>query len=105
LLNRSLKVFTKKKNGLMTEQFIIHLAREAFFTAFLVSAPILIASAIVGLIISIFQSATSINEMTLTFVPKLIVIAIVLVIALPWIIDVFVSFTREIFNQIPNITR
>jgi flagellar biosynthetic protein FliQ len=43
--------------------------------------------------------------MTLTFVPKLIVIAIVLVIALPWIIYVFVSFTREIFNQIPNITR
>ncbi|CUS77576.1 flagellar biosynthetic protein FliQ [Candidatus Kryptonium thompsonii] len=89
----------------MTEQFIIHLARETFFTALLVSAPVLIASAIVGLIISIFQSATSINEMTLTFVPKLIVIAIVTVIALPWIIDVLVSFTKELFNQIPNIAK
>ncbi|CUS99778.1 flagellar biosynthesis protein FliQ [Candidatus Chrysopegis kryptomonas] len=89
----------------MTEQFIIHLARETFFTAFLVSAPVLIASAIVGLIISIFQSATSINEMTLSFVPKLIVIAVVLVIALPWIIDVMISFTKELFNQIPNIAR
>jgi len=89
----------------MTEQFVIHLARETFFTAFLVSAPVLIASAIVGLIISIFQSATSINEMTLSFVPKLIVIAVVLVIALPWIIDVMISFTKELFNQIPNIAR
>jgi len=89
----------------MTELFIIHLARETFFTALLVSAPVLIASAIVGLIISIFQSATSINEMTLTFVPKLIVIAIVTVIALPWIIDVLVSFTKELFNQIPNIAK
>ncbi len=89
----------------MTEQFIIHLARETFFTAFLVSAPVLIASAIVGLLISIFQSATSINEMTLSFVPKLIVIAVVLVIALPWIIDVMISFTKELFNQIPNIAR
>ncbi|CUS96208.1 flagellar biosynthesis protein FliQ [Candidatus Kryptobacter tengchongensis] len=89
----------------MTEQFIIHLARETFFTALLISAPILIASAIVGLIISIFQSATSINEMTLIFVPKLVVIAIVIVISLPWIIDVIVTFTRELFSQIPNIAK
>jgi len=89
----------------MTEQFIIHLARETFFTAFLISAPVLIASAVVGLIISIFQSATSINEMTLSFVPKLIVIAIVTVIALPWIIDLIVSFAKGLFDQIPNIAR
>lgn len=89
----------------MTEQFIIHLARETFFTAILISAPILIASAIVGLIISIFQSATSINEMTLSFVPKLIVIAVVTIITLPWIIDVLVSFAKGLFMQIPNIAR
>ncbi len=89
----------------MTEQFIIHLARETFFTAILVSAPILIASAVIGLIISIFQSATSINEMTLSFVPKLIVMAIVIVIALPWMIDVLVSFAKGLFNQIPNIAK
>lgn len=89
----------------MTEQFIIHLARETFFTALLISAPVLITSAVVGLIISIFQAATSINEMTLSFVPKLIVIAVVIVITLPWIIDIAVSFTKEIFNQIPNIAR
>jgi flagellar biosynthetic protein FliQ len=89
----------------MTEEFIIHLAREVFFTAFIIAAPILVASMVIGLIISIFQAATSISEMTLTFVPKLVVAGIVLVIALPWIIDVLVGFTVNLFNQIINVVK
>jgi flagellar biosynthesis protein FliQ len=87
----------------MTEQYIVYLFREAFYTTLLVSAPILILSLIVGLIISVFQAATSIQEFTLTFVPKLIVVAIVTVLTLPWMMDVMISFTVNLFNQIPSL--
>jgi flagellar biosynthesis protein FliQ len=89
----------------MTEDFIVHLFREAFYTVMLVSAPTLLVSLIVGLIISVFQAATSIQEATLTFVPKMIVMAIVIVLTLPWILDVLISFTVNLFGQIPMIAR
>jgi flagellar biosynthesis protein FliQ len=89
----------------MTEQFIVHLFREALYTTLLLAGPVLVLSLLVGLLISIFQAATSIQEFTLTFVPKLIVIAIVIVLTLPWMIDVIVSFTQDIFNQIPTVIR
>ncbi len=56
----------------MTEEFVIGIARDTFYTVFIVSAPVLLVSVVVGLLISIFQAATSISEMTLTFVPKII---------------------------------
>jgi len=87
----------------MTEQYIVYLFREAFYTTLLVSAPVLILSLVVGLLISIFQAATSIQEFTLTFVPKLIVVAIVIVLTLPWMMDVMISFTTNLFNQIPAL--
>jgi flagellar biosynthetic protein FliQ len=87
----------------MTEEFIIHLIREAFYTLILIAAPVLVASMVVGLAVSIFQAATSIQEFTLTFVPKLIVIAIVLVMTLPWMMETLMSFTISIFNQIPML--
>ena len=87
----------------MTEQYIVYLFREAFYTTLLISAPVLILSLIVGLIISVFQAATSIQEFTLTFVPKLIVVAIVIVLTLPWMMDVMISFTVNLFNQIPSL--
>jgi len=89
----------------MTEEFIVHLFREAFYTVMLVSAPTLLVSLIVGLIISVFQAATSIQEATLTFVPKMIVMAVVIVLTLPWILDVLISFTVNLFGQIPMIAR
>jgi flagellar biosynthesis protein FliQ len=89
----------------MTQEYIVYLFREAFYTMLTVSAPILILSLLVGLIISIFQAATSIQEFTLTFVPKMIVIAIVTVLLLPWMMDVMVSFTLSIFNQMTMVTR
>jgi flagellar biosynthesis protein FliQ len=87
----------------VTEEFVIHLVREAFYTLILISSPVLLVSMVVGLVISIFQAATSIQEFTLTFVPKLIVIAIVLVIALPWMMETLLSFTITLFNQIPML--
>ncbi|KAB2925957.1 MAG: flagellar biosynthesis protein FliQ [Bacteroidetes bacterium] len=89
----------------MTEEFVVHLIREAFITTLLVAAPVLLLSLIVGLIISIIQAATSIQEVTLTFVPKLVIIGVVLVITLPWMIDVMTSFTTDLFGQIPNLTK
>ena len=89
----------------MNADFIVHLFREAFYTAMLVSAPTLLVSLIVGLVISVFQAATSIQEATLTFVPKMIIMAIVIVLTLPWILDVLVSFTVNLFGQIPMVAR
>ena len=87
----------------MTEEFIIHLMRETFFTILLVSAPVLIVSMIIGLLISILQAATSIQEFTLTFVPKLILVAVVVVVALPWMFDIVRTFTISLFQQIPAL--
>lgn len=89
----------------MSEVFVVHLLREAFYTVFLLAGPILIVTMVVGLIISIFQAATSIQEMTLTFVPKAIIVAVVLVLTLPWMFDIMISFTQQIFTEIPSIIK
>jgi flagellar biosynthesis protein FliQ len=87
----------------MNEQFVTYLFREAFYTTLLVSAPMLILSLVVGLVISVFQAATSIQEFTLTFVPKIIAVAVVTVLTLPWMMETMVSFTVNLFNQIPGL--
>jgi flagellar biosynthetic protein FliQ len=89
----------------MSEEFIVHLFREAFYTALLVSGPILLASLVVGLLISIFQAATSVQEFTLTFVPKIAVVAIVIVLMLPWMMDTMIGFTTDLFQRIPTLGR
>jgi flagellar biosynthesis protein FliQ len=87
----------------MTEQLVVYLFREAFYTTLLVSAPMLLLSLVVGLLIAIFQAATSIQEITLTFVPKIIIVAIVAVLTLPWMMEIMISFTLNVFNQIPAL--
>ncbi len=87
----------------MTEEFVVNLIRETMYTMLLISSPVLLVSLIVGLIISILQAATSIQEITLTFVPKVVVIAIVLVLTLPWMMEVLVSFTINLFQQLPTL--
>lgn len=89
----------------MTEQLAVNILREAVWTIFLVSAPILGLTLIIGLLISIFQAATSINEMTMTYVPKIIIVAIVGILTLPWMLDMLVNFTKNIFNIIPTLTK
>jgi len=87
----------------MTDSFVVELVRNAFYYVFIICGPMLIASLIVGLIISIFQAATSISEQTLTFVPKLIVVFLVSVIMLPFMISNLKKFTIDLFNLIPTL--
>ena len=89
----------------MSIEYIVHLARESFYLVFLISAPILGVSMVVGLLISVFQAATSINEMTLTFVPKIIAVVIVLIFVFPWMLDLLISFTTDLINSIPAIVK
>lgn len=89
----------------MTETMVMGVIKDALSTAMLVAAPILIVSIVVGLIISIFQATTQIQEQTLTFVPKLIAIAIVGLIAGSWMLHNIVRFTERIFDLIANIVQ
>jgi flagellar biosynthesis protein FliQ len=87
----------------MDLQFIITLGRQAMYTTLMVSAPMLILSLVVGLAISILQAITQIHEMTLTFIPKIIAVAVALVIFLPWIINTLVNYTQQLFAMIPTL--
>jgi flagellar biosynthetic protein FliQ len=89
----------------MTEEIVIEIIKEAFFTTFLIILPILGVSLIVGIIISIFQAATSIQEMTLTFVPKIIVTALAIVFLLPWMMDKMMSFTLRVFSMFSSVLK
>ncbi len=84
---------------------IIALAVQTLKLAFLLSLPALLVGMIVGLLISIFQATTQINEMTLSFVPKIIAIAIVLIITMPWMINEMIDFTKYVFSLIPTFLR
>lgn len=87
----------------MTTSEVIGVLQAAMIAALKLSAPILIGSVAVGLIISIFQAATQIHEQTLSFVPKLILIALILVILGPWMMETMGDFTRYIFDMIVEL--
>lgn len=89
----------------MTESMLIKILKDAITTGLMVSAPFLAVSIIVGLIISIFQATTQIQEQTLTFVPKLLAIAVVGLITSSWILHTMTGLTERIFDMIPTITR
>jgi flagellar biosynthetic protein FliQ len=79
------------------------IGRQALEVALLVSAPLFIAALVTGLIISIFQAATQINEATLSFVPKLIVIFLTLILAGPWMITVMTDYIQRLYESIPTL--
>jgi len=89
----------------MTTDFVIYIAREALTTTFLILLPILGTGLIIGLLVGIFQATTQINEMTLTFVPKIILVFLVIFLLMPWFLDLLMSFTMEVFNQIPAMVQ
>ena len=89
----------------MTQDYIIYLTKEAVYAILLLSGPLLVVSLIVGLIISIFQATTQIQEQTLTFVPKIALVLISLIIFGPWMLNVLLNFTTNLFLSIPNIMR
>ncbi|WP_078118937.1 flagellar biosynthesis protein FliQ [Thiosocius teredinicola] len=87
----------------MDADTVVTVGRQAMEVTILLAAPILLASLGVGLIIAMFQAATQINEMTLSFVPKLIVVAIVLMSAGPWMLRQIVGFTQRLVENVPYI--
>jgi flagellar biosynthetic protein FliQ len=89
----------------MNAETVIGVARQAIQVTLLVSLPILGIGLVVGVVISLIQAATQIQEMTLTFVPKIISIFVGLLLLLPWIMNHLVTFTTEIFQNIPNYVR
>ena len=88
----------------MTQQFVIHLCREAIYNTMLVAAPVLGLALFVGLMIGIFQAVTSINEMTLTFIPKIIIVLLAIVIFAPWMMQILLTFTIGLISNISLVS-
>jgi len=84
----------------MTIQMALDLGRSAMMLGFKLIGPVLVFSLIIGLAVGVFQAATSIQEMTLTFIPKIVVVALVVLIFMPWYVKVIVGFTTELFQVI-----
>ena len=87
----------------MTPDMIMAIGRHALEIMLMLSAPLLLVSLAVGLLVGIFQAATQINEMTLSFIPKVVAMALTMVIAGPWMLKVIVSYTRELYSSIPSL--
>ena len=85
----------------MTPESIMTLGRQALELTLFISAPVLLTALIIGLLVSIFQAATQINEQTLSFIPKLIGMFVVLIIAGPWMLTMLVDFIQRLFSNIP----
>lgn len=87
----------------MTPESILSIGQQALWVTFAVSSPLLLSALAVGLVIGMLQAATQINEMTLSFIPKLLVLGLSVMIAGPWIIGTLVDFTRTLIQDIPAI--
>ena len=87
----------------MTPESVMTMGRTAMEVTLMISAPLLLVALIIGLIISIFQAATQINEATLSFIPKLIAVFIALVLAGPWMLSVMLDYMRGVFTGIPGL--
>ena len=87
----------------MNSQAVLTIAQQALVVTVLVSAPLLLTALLVGLLVSIFQAATQINEMTLTFIPKLLATFAVLVFAGPWMLSTMVDYMQRLFQSIPQV--
>lgn len=87
----------------MTPTTVVEIGRQAVEITLLISAPLFIAALVTGLLVSIFQAATQINEATLSFVPKLIVVFLTMVVAGPWMITMLTDYMRRLYGSIPAI--
>jgi flagellar biosynthesis protein FliQ len=87
----------------MTPESVMTLGRHAMEITLMVAAPMLLVALAIGLLVSIFQAATQINEMTLSFIPKLIGIFVALIIAGPWMLTVMLDYMRHVFSSIPSM--
>jgi flagellar biosynthetic protein FliQ len=87
----------------MTPETVIEVGRQALYVLLLVSGPLLLAALAIGLLVSIFQAATQINEATLSFIPKLFGVFFALIFAGPWMLELLVDYIRRLFESIPQI--
>lgn len=87
----------------MSPESVMTFGRQAMEVALMVGAPMLLVALIIGLIVSIFQAATQINETTLSFIPKLLGIIVTLVIAGPWMLTIMTDYMRRVFTNIPGM--
>ncbi|HJV06700.1 MAG TPA: flagellar biosynthesis protein FliQ [Chromobacteriaceae bacterium] len=87
----------------MSPELIISMVQNALYVLIIVSAPVLGASLLVGLLVSVLQAATQINEMTLTFIPKLLAMFLILVLAGPWMLNTLIEYTTRLFQSIPTV--
>jgi flagellar biosynthesis protein FliQ len=89
----------------MTEDMVLSLGRDAIWTTVALSAPLLLAALVVGLLVSVFQAVTQINEATLTFIPKMLAIVVVMIVLAPWMTQMITSYTTELFTSMPEYVR
>jgi flagellar biosynthesis protein FliQ len=87
----------------MNPETVMTIGSRALEITMLLAAPLLLVALVTGLVVGAFQAATQINEMTLSFIPKLVAMALALVIAGPWMLKVIVSYTRELIESIPTL--
>ena len=87
----------------MTPELVIDIGEQALKMVALISAPLFFSALIIGLIVGMFQAATSINEQTLSFIPKLIILVVALFVAEPWMLQLMINFTRRLYENIPNM--
>lgn len=87
----------------MNPDTVMVVGQRALEMTLLLSAPLLVTALVIGLVVGAFQAATQINETTLSFIPKLVVMALVLVITGPWMLKTLIGYTRELFESIPGL--
>ncbi|WP_233803906.1 flagellar biosynthesis protein FliQ [Paraburkholderia sp. HP33-1] len=87
----------------MTPEAVMTLAHQAMYVGLVLAAPLLLVALVVGLLVSLFQAATQINETTLSFIPKLLAIAVTLVIAGPWMLTTLLDYLRHTLTSIPTL--
>ena len=87
----------------MTPETVTTIGQQALWVTMLIAAPLLLSALAVGLLVGMFQAATQINEMTMSFIPKLLVLVLALVVAGPWMLSVIVNYTTNLMAQIPSL--
>ncbi|WJV60930.1 flagellar biosynthesis protein FliQ [Pectobacteriaceae bacterium CE70] len=87
----------------MTPESVMAMGSEAMKVALALAGPLLLAALVTGLVVSILQAATQINEMTLSFIPKILAVFITIIVAGPWMLSMFLDYMRTLFNSIPTM--
>ena len=87
----------------MTPETVLDITQGAMWTAVIVAAPMLVSALLVGLVVGMFQAATQINEMTLSFIPKLFILFVTLLFAGPWLLTTLINFTQRLIVSIPVV--